>query len=624
MTKTGQVRVGGRYTLLAELGRGGMATVHRARDEVLGRDVALKVLHPHLAADPAFLDRFRREGQAAAALSHRNVVAIHDLEANEDGAWLVLEVVEGPSLSEVLRTRGRLSPGEALSLLAPAARGLAAAHRRGIVHRDVKPANILIATDGTVKVSDFGLARAAASAQQTFDADVLVGSPHYLAPEAVDGQPLGPQADVYALGIVLYEVLTGRPPFEGDTPMATALQHMSGSVPRPGSLVAGVPATLDEVVARATARDPADRYPDAEAFGQALEQAVPGGAVPVDLRSGAHNTVVLPIGDADEHGADRGDTTRVVLRTDVDEPSRITPAKRGRRIAAIVLALLLVAGAAGASTWNWVIAPITDVPDVTGRTVTFAEATLGVAGFEVAVADEGVASVEIPVGQVAAQSPTDPARKGSTVVLTLSLGPADVVVPDVVGLDETAAVARLRTANFETDVTYAYDDVVAEGLVVSTAPAGEQVAPEASTIEVVVSRGPQPVTVPGVVGAPLGQALAALEEVGLVGVVVEQRFDDNVPEGAVVEQLPAAGDDAFRGDEVRLVESKGGRPFPLPDVEGQPEDEARAVLEDLGLEVEVETTSTVFGWRRGNVADTNPPPGTEVRAGDRVVLFVYE
>ncbi|MDQ3931235.1 MAG: protein kinase, partial [Actinomycetota bacterium] len=231
--------LGDRYRLLREIARGGMATVFQAIDEVLERDVAMKLLHRHLAADPVFLDRFLREARAAAALSHPNVVSVYDWGEDDDGgqAYLVMEFVNGPSLRDLLRSRGRLMPAEAAAVLAPAAAGIAAAHARGLVHRDVKPENILVSSDGAVKVTDFGLARAAAATTQTFAPGAIVGSPHYLAPESVRDERLDARADVYALGVVLYECLVGRPPFEAETPVATALRHTTEAVPPPSALI---------------------------------------------------------------------------------------------------------------------------------------------------------------------------------------------------------------------------------------------------------------------------------------------------------------------------------------------------------------------------------------------------
>lgn len=615
--------VQGRYTLLAELGRGGMATVHRARDEVLGRDVALKILHPHLAGDPAFRARFLREGRAAATLSHPNVVAIHDLDADENGARLVMEVVDGPSMSEVLATRGRLSPGEALALLGPAADGLAAAHAAGLVHRDVKPANILIAADGTVKVGDFGLARAAASSTQTFGADVLVGSPHYLAPEAVDGGTLGATADVYGLGIVLFEVLTGRPPFQGDTPMATALQHTTGTVPPPSSLVPGISPAVDEVVRVATQHDPDERYADAAAFRAALTAAVPGGPLPVDLRGGRHHTVVMPALGLDPDSATDG-ATRVVLRNDVAEAKKTTPRRRTRRTVLLALALLLLVAGGAAAAWNTFLAPVTDIPAVIGLSPDAAATALRDAGFSSIVSEQGSNSLQAPVGTIAAVDPPERARKGTTLVLTLSLGPSEVVVPDVNGLEEPAASLRLRDANFEVDVQFAHDDLVAEGFAIRTDPAGLSIGRDGQQVVLFISLGPAPVQIPGLVGMTLEAANQALEELGLIGEVVEERFDENIAAGSIADQLPEAGTEGHRGDVVQMVVSQGGRPFALPDVRGQKEKDARRILEDLGLRVDVEDVSTVIPGRKDTVADTNPPPGTHVRSGDQVVLFVYD
>ncbi|MFP4149512.1 MAG: protein kinase domain-containing protein, partial [Nitriliruptoraceae bacterium] len=254
-----QRRLGGRYLLGDVVGRGGMAVVYRAHDEVLDRKVAVKLLHPELANDPSFLARFRREARAAAGLDHPNIVAVHDWGEEEAGAYLVLQLVDGVSLREILRARGRLDAAETLAVLGPAAAGLQAAHDAGLVHRDVKPENLLIGRDGTVRVTDFGLARAAASATSTFGPEVLVGSPHYLAPEAVQGRALTATADVYALGIILYECLTGTVPHQADTPFATAMAHVDRPVPPPSASDPSLAGPLDRLVLAATDRDPARR-----------------------------------------------------------------------------------------------------------------------------------------------------------------------------------------------------------------------------------------------------------------------------------------------------------------------------------------------------------------------------
>jgi eukaryotic-like serine/threonine-protein kinase len=316
------VRFGGRYRLLGPVGRGGMAVVYRAHDEVLDRLVAVKIPDAHLGADAAFRDRFRREAQAAAALSHPNVVTVHDWGETPDGAYLVLQLVDGPSLREVLRNRGRLSPREALAVLGPAAAGLAAAHEAGLVHRDVKPENVLLGRDGTVRITDFGLARAAASATTTFGADVLVGSPHYLSPEAVRLDPLDARSDVYALGIVLYECLTGQPPHQADSPFATAVAHTARPVPPPSERVAGLSPGIDEVVRRATERDRDRRTPDAGAFGRELAAVVVGGP--------AHLDPLVPAGSPSEGASPRPAYDEDGPLADAGPPPRPTALLAGR------------------------------------------------------------------------------------------------------------------------------------------------------------------------------------------------------------------------------------------------------------------------------------------------------
>lgn len=654
-------RVGGRYVLGDELGRGGMATVHRARDEVLDREVAVKLAHRHLAGDDAFLDRFRREARAAAALDHPNVVAVHDWGEDADGAFLVLQLVAGPSLRRVLRDRRHLTPGEAVAILVPAARGLGAAHDAGLVHRDVKPENLLLGLDGTVRVTDFGLARAVASATATFGTDMLVGSPHYLAPEAVRGEPLDPRADVYGLGVVLSEVLVGHPPFEGESPLATAVQHTSRRVPPPSQLVDGVPPGVDAVVRRATAPDPGDRYADARAFAAALEDAVPaqgatvagvlasltsspvsetaGGTTRIPLES-AETTVSArtdaPLWEDDDADAAELGAGGPALDPDDDEelPSDdegwdavdAGDGRRGRRwpLAVLLTVLLLAASAAGGYlVYDRLLAPVTDVPDVLRVSVEDASERLVAAGFEVAVAEDRPFDLEVPADHVLEQSPAGQARAGTTVTVTVSAGPRPVELPDVAGRDADDAEAVLQAAGVEVERERRFDDQVDEGRAIATEPAAGATVDEASTVTLVVSRGPRPVEVVDVRGRPLAEAEAALQDAGLQTEVVDRIFSSDVPEGAVVGQSPGSGE-VPPGSTVELTVSDGPEPVEVPSVRGQPRDEAVAQLEALGFAVEVEERGGFGAFLNpGQVFDQDPGPGASRRPGDTVTVFAY-
>ncbi|MFN2556097.1 MAG: PASTA domain-containing protein [Nitriliruptorales bacterium] len=625
--------LGGRYRLLREIARGGMATVFQALDEVLERDVAMKLLHPHLAADPTFLDRFLREARAAAALSHPNAVSVYDWGEDEGGqAYLVMEFVDGPSLRDVLRSRKRLTPGEAAAVLVPAAAGVAAAHARGLVHRDVKPENILISRDGTVKVTDFGLARAAAATTHTFAPGAIVGSPHYLAPESVRDEPSDGRTDVYALGVVLYECLVGRPPFEAETPVATALRHTTEAVPPPSAEV-DVPAELDEVVTRATAPGPGSRHPDAAAFRAALETAASPGELPVGRHDQDRGTLVIP--------PETLDTLVPAARTPepptrppeelpppVEAPRAATraggprPHRRHLLIAVLIGLVLLLGGFYLA--WDKIIAPVTAIPAVVGQPRGQAEATLRGAGFEPVVADEREFSLDVRVDHVIRQVPMGSARVGTTVTLTLSAGPRPVMggVPDIVGRPEEQAKAILQGAGLVASSEYDYDEKVGKGLVVRTDPPAGAPISEGQPVTVVVSRGRRPIDVPRVVGLTVDDAAARLSALGLKATVAAEVFHDTAPPGVVVSQAPDPGANLYRGDVVRLNVSKGPETFPMPDVRERPREEATSTLERLGLVVTVEEVRGFFR-PRDVVADQEPKPGTSVRRGERVTLYVW-
>jgi eukaryotic-like serine/threonine-protein kinase len=638
-----------------------MATVFHGHDRVLERDVAVKVLHRHLADDPALLDRFLREARAAAALTHPNVVAVYDWGEDGEDAYLVMEHVDGPSLRDVLRRRGRLGPAETAAIIAPAARGLAAAHGRGLVHRDVKPENILIDPDGSVKVTDFGLARAAAATTQTFAPGSLVGSPHYIPPEAVNDDVVDARADVYSLGIVMYECVVGRPPFDASNAMATAVQHTQQRVPPPSRAVPGLPEALDAIVLQATAPRPQDRFEDAAALEAAIRSAVPPGMLPgagttarqtVVIPPERTETVVPPAGPARTErmggrvvpapapmfdATDEADvaTTAVqasaTLAADSDEdgpptgpPAGSVARPRRRRGVARAVGVLLVLGAiaAGAAlAWSMLIAPVTEVPDVRGDDLTVAEQRLREAGLD-PVVNERVHRTDIPEGQVISQGPTGEARLGSTVELVVSAGPRPVTVPDVVGATEEDAIRSLRQARLDPAAESAYDEEVAVGRVISTAPAGGADAREGDTVEVVVSLGPRPIEVPAVIGQSRDRAVASIEDAGLRAVIGDEVHHDEIDEGAIVGQQPAAGESLRRGETVTLVVSLGPRTFAMPEVRGEQREEAVSRLEDLGLTVDVREVRGFFR-ESGEVAEQEPSPGTSVRRGERVTIYVW-
>jgi eukaryotic-like serine/threonine-protein kinase len=647
-------RVGGRYRLLEEVGRGGMATVHRAHDEVLDRAVAVKLLHSHLATDPAFLDRFRREARAAAALTHPNIVAVHDWGETDDGAYLVLQLVDGPTLRDVLRHHGRLSPREALAVLGPAAAGLAAAHEAGLVHRDVKPENVLIGQDGTVRVTDFGLARAAASSTQTFGSDVLVGSPHYLSPEAVQGEPLDARADVYALGIVLYECLTGRPPHEADTPFATAVAHTSRPVPRPSGSLPGLAPALDDVVLRTTARDREHRTPDAATFGRHLAAAVVGGpaALPTVSPDGPGGGRAGPAWAADEatDGMTPIDPTTDHLDTRVatavvpvedgqtaildgghGDTDVVAAPRRRRRVPRWVMVLLLLATLLGASAaggyllWDRVIAPVTPIPDVLGASESAAVAELTASGFVPTVAADRVHDLQVPEGHVLAQDREGSARVGTGVRLVLSAGPRQVEVPDLVGGTAEEALAALTGVGLSGSTEERYDEQVELGRVIATDPAPGEIVDEATGVTVVVSLGREPREVPDLAGATVETATATLRELDLELAISDRRFDDSAPAGTIIAQDPAPGASLFRGEMVEVVVSDGPQPVEVPGLRGELEADAVASLRSLGFEVEVERRGGFGAFLNpGRVFDQDPAPGTRLDRGATVLLYAYE
>jgi len=591
----------GRYRIDARIAVGGMATVYRAVDTRLDRVLALKVMHPALATDAAFVERFIREAKSVARLAHPNVVGVFDQGAQGAYVYLAMEYVAGCTLRDVLRERGALQPRAALDILEPVLAALGAAHRAGFVHRDMKPENVLIGDDGRVKVADFGLVRAVGTATDTTGS--LLGTVSYLAPEQIEQGTADTRSDVYACGVVLYEMLTGGKPHAGDTAAQVIYQHLNEDVPAPSGAVAGLAAGLDELVAAATARDPDARPSDAVALlakSREMRAALTPeqlDAVPPQAIAEVHDTAedrtsviprVIPAGQGTAHH-----TSRLEMPPPVsDGPGRVRRgpfAGRGRRgPVAVLVAVLLVLGA-GAGVWYINSGQFTQVPSLLGKTESAAEKRLadeglGLKGVERAYSDT------VQRGTVISSDPGsgERIRGNDAVKLVISRGPEIVKVPDVESLALADARRELKKSGLAPGmVTREFSEEIDRGEVIRTDPrAGAERRPD-SAVALVVSKG-SPVDVPDVTGLPAGEAEAALEEAGLDAKVLTDRINSPEASGEIARQTPGSGAEAAEGDTVELTVSKGPRMLPVPDVTGKDVDQARSTLEKAGFEVEVD------------------------------------
>jgi serine/threonine-protein kinase len=591
----------GRYRLDEPIARGGMATVYAATDTRLDRPVAVKVMRPGLADDPEFVERFAREARAAARLSSPEVVAVHDqgTDAETGTAYLVMERVSGGTLRDVLREEGALPPARALDLLEPVLVALGAAHAAGLVHRDVKPENVLISTDGRVKVADFGLARAIETSSVTATTGVLIGTVAYLAPEQVEHGRTDTRTDVYAAGVLLFELLTGAPPYASESPMTVAYRHVHDDVPPPSRIVEGIPAGLDELVVRTTRRDPAARPVDAGAFLAELR------AVRADLPDAPAGPVVRKAGAP----------TLVVPRPEPATAPSPSPSGRRRLLLGVLAALVVVAVAAGG--WWALLGRYTDAPAVVGLTETEARETLTAAGFTV---DElpPVYSDRVAEDHVVDQDPVPDGRvvEGGTITLRTSLGPDRREVPEVVGRTREQASAALEDVGLAVGgVTEAFSDLPV-GAVVGTDPAQGESLPPDTEVALVLSKGVELLGVPDVQGATRGDAERAITQAGFTPKVTEV-FSEDVAKGLVADQSPSSGR-APRGSDVALEVSKGPELVTVPDVVGQDREAAEQALEAAGL-----TVRTIAIPGPGRVRSTDPGAGAQVRKGARVTLYVF-
>jgi serine/threonine-protein kinase len=581
--------VDARYRVERRLARGGMATVYEAMDLRLDRTVALKIMHPGLAEDAAFVSRFVREAKSAARLSDPHVVAVYDQGEDGDIVYLVMEYVSGRTVRDVLREYGRLTAEQALTIIDPVLQALHAAHHAGFVHRDVKPENVLLTDDGKVKVADFGLARAISAATSTAATQgLLIGTVAYLSPEQVERGIADARSDVYGAGILLYEMVTGSVPFAGETPLAVAYQHVNAAVPAPSSVRPGVPAALDSLVARATARDADDRYPDAASFLAAVRDAKRGMPVPrpFGVSEDQAATLVVPVGTAT--GVAAGRATGPVIAPRIATGNASSAPRRRRRGWIALLAVLLVGALVAGGAWVYGAARTVTMPSVTGLTPTAAVAKLAPLGLSLDASGTDY-SETVAAGRIISTDPPPggSAKQDSTVSAVVSRGPERHPVPAVAGLSVVEATAAISDATLEVgSTTEAYDAKIPVGSVVTTNPAPSTSLKRGQSVVLVVSKGPAPVKLPNLVGKPAAAAVATLQKLGLK-VTSSTAYDKKVPAGSVVSMAPKAGQTVPKGSPVTLVVSKGPPLVTVPDLYKSSEATARATLKSLGFKVDV-------------------------------------
>jgi serine/threonine-protein kinase len=590
-----------------------MGEVFLARDAVLAREVAIKVLHRSLAGDQGFVDRFRREARAAATLNHPNIVAVYDWGSVDGIYYMVMEHVRGRGVRDLLNAMVRLEPAQAADMVRQTLLALEHAHDKGIVHRDIKPENMLVNAAGVLKLTDMGLARAYADGRAT-QVGTVTGTVQYLAPEQIRGEPADPRTDLYSLGVVTFELLTGRLPFTGETAMAIAYKHLSDRVPVPSSLVADLPKDLDGFVASATERDRELRPESAREMRRDLE------AISRDLP--AARPLAALVADAPEVvDVSESKTADAARATTVTIPRVERRRRRGfKRFAGALLAVLAIAAAAWGA-WTYLVPHHADVPRVAGLSVEEATTRLTDAGFRVQVGT-AVYSIDVAKGDVVRTRPAASASldEGAIVTLIPSLGPRPVDVPTVKGktVDQAKEILTGPGLVVAEKVERRFSDRIREGRVINTDPAAGTHGHEGDEVTLIVSKGPPPVQVPTVVGKSEDAATQQLTGLGL-DVKVERKFSDSVLAGFLISQKPEPPAELAQGSTVTIVVSLGPKSFPVDTYLGLSKAAAIAAIKAAGLVPEVQY---VPGGVAGLVVGQSPDPGTTVHAGDTVIIFV--
>jgi serine/threonine-protein kinase len=626
--------IDGRYQLLRQMDAGGMATIYEAIDTRLDRRVAVKIMHAHLAQDEQFVERFIREAKAAAALSHPNIVAVQDQGWNQSGipaVFIVMELVDGHTLREYLNERGKIAAADGIKFMLPVLSALGAAHRLGIVHRDVKPENILVSKEGRIKITDFGLAKGAMiGSTMTAESSVILGSVSYLSPEQVSRGIADSRSDVYSAAITAFEIFTGTKPFEGDEPIQIAFMHVNSRVPRISSLIPDIPKALDDLIFAATSVDPDERPRDCQIFhsqlltiSQALNPSAPQMSLELDIP-------IAPMRDKTKKKKSRGKFTQVTEKISLTLPSaaakettvqvrerkKVSKRVRRNRWIAAGLAVLL-----GITTWWVLIGPGASVkfPSVVGATTEQANSTLTALGLTTVIVEERF-DEDIAKGRVISTDPFagDSIALGGTVNLVVSKGAERYTIPSLIGLTPEAAVNLLAKSPLTVgEITEVFNDKVPQGFVISSNPAQGTRVKRETIVDMVVSKGVETFSLASLVGTNGEQALNELTEAGF-NVTVTYAFDEKVMPGEVISQQPAAGAALPKGTAVEIFVSKGTAYVYIPNVMRFAQDRATALLKDLGLKVVVKKVT-----KSGKlVIGIDPKVDAKVKRGSTVTLTV--
>lgn len=626
----------GRYELIEKIGEGGMAVVYKAKDRLLNRYVAIKILRPEFTQDEQFLESFKRESQAAAGLQHPNIVSIYDVGRTGNINFIVMELVDGRPLSDLIKEKGRLDYKTTIDIAKQMASALSIAHKHQIIHRDVKPHNIMITSDGVAKLTDFGIARAVSNATMVADTSKIIGSVHYFSPEQARGAYVDERSDIYSLGIVMFEMLTGRVPFDGETPVEVALKHINEDVPSPAKLVPGIPPALDKIVLKATDKYQTERYKSVDEMLEALKNV---------------EFVTQMVGDrvfaAESEPKPRRDESLVApvmssRREDRDQEMVIAPAnprkpkarpddkkKKKRAIiigvaAAAILALfgiLYVSGVIGGGGKE------VTVPDVKGMSYSEAKEVLEAKGLKIEKADEPIASQKIEKGKIVSQTPSknSKVKKGRTVRVILSAGNTELKVPDLKGLSYKEAKTLLSEMGLQISKGDEVDsDSVTEGLIASQYPSAKTKVDKGDIITVNISKGKKDAVIPKLVGTTFTSESDVSDILSKYGyklgkVSYEESYETP---GTIIKQSPDAGTTAEKNTTVDIVISKAKSKATVPNLNGMTYDQAESALQSLGFSVGRVTEEENNGFTAGTVFKQYPAANSEYQTGSTVDIWI--